>query len=296
MANLKSLRNRIRSVNNTRQITKAMKMVSAAKLRRSQERALATRPYSLRIRAMIQSLAALAPTDNALPLLARPPEGARKIQLIIYTADRGLCGSFNSSVIRATRARVAQLTREGHQVFLTFVGRKAHDVMKRQFGSMVRDVHVGMTRNLTFDAVERVVTTKLLSDFDAGHFDECHIVYNAFKSAMTQELTWRQIIPATVEQNQAADVEKAVASPLFEPDEETVLAALLPRNIAVQLFQALVESNAAEHAARMTAMDNAVRNAGQMLKRLSTTYNRTRQAAITTELMEIIGGSESLKG
>ncbi|MBF0190062.1 MAG: F0F1 ATP synthase subunit gamma [Magnetococcales bacterium] len=296
MANLKSLRNRIRSVNNTRQITKAMKMVSAAKLRRSQERALATRPYSIRIRAMIQGLATLIPAENAPPLLARPPEGPRKILLVIYTADRGLCGSFNSSIIRATRARISQLTQQGHTVSLTFVGRKAHDVLKRQYGALTRDVHVGLTRQLTFESAERIVANKLLADFEAGLFDECHLLYNAFKSAMTQELTWRQLIPAPVDPVVASDGEEVVASPLFEPDEETVLAALLPRNIAVQVFQALAESNAAEHAARMTAMDNAVRNAGEMLKKLSIKYNRTRQAAITTELMEIIGGSESLKG
>ncbi|MBF0214967.1 MAG: ATP synthase F1 subunit gamma, partial [Magnetococcales bacterium] len=269
-----------RSVNNTRQITKAMKMVSAAKLRRSQERALATRPYSIRIRAMIQGLASLIPAENAPPLLAPAPTGAKKVHLVIYTADRGLCGSFNSGVIRAVRLRIAQLTQEGHTVSLTFVGRKAHDVLKRQFGSLTRDVHAGLTRHLTFESAERVVATKLLADYEAGLFDECHLVYNAFKSAMTQELTWRQLIPAPVEQSAASDEDGAVASPLFEPDEETVLAALLPRNIAVQVFQALAESNAAEHAARMTAMDNAVRNAGEMLKKLSIKYNRTRQAAI----------------
>ncbi|MBF0296705.1 MAG: ATP synthase F1 subunit gamma [Magnetococcales bacterium] len=293
MANLKHLRNRIRSVNNTRQITKAMKMVSAAKLRRSQERALATRPYSQRIRAMINGIAALIPATGAPPLLAPVREGPRKIHLVIYTADRGLCGSFNSVVIRSTRARIAQLTAQGHKVMLTFVGRKAHDVMKRQYGDLVRDVHVGLSRVLSFDLTEQQVAAKLLTDFSNGEFDECHIVFNAFKSAMTQELTWRQIIPAPIE---PLGDDEPRGSPLFEPDEETVLEALLPRNIAVQVFQALTESNAAEHAARMTAMDNAVRNAGEMLKKLSITYNRTRQAAITTELMEIIGGSESLKG
>ncbi|MBF0427370.1 MAG: F0F1 ATP synthase subunit gamma [Magnetococcales bacterium] len=296
MANLKHLRNRIRSVNNTRQITKAMKMVSAAKLRRSQERALATRPYSLRIRAMINSIAALVSPESAPPLLARRAEGAKKIQLVVYTADRGLCGSFNSSVIRAVRGRIAALQAQGHTVLLTFVGRKAHDVLKRQFGNLARDVHTGLTRNLSFETTERVVANKLLADFDAGVFDECHLVFNAFKSAMTQELTWRQLIPAPVEQVSGDGDHTPTGTPIFEPDEETVLAALLPRNIAVQVFQALAESNAAEHAARMTAMDNAVRNAGEMLKKLSIKYNRTRQAAITTELMEIIGGSESLKG
>ncbi|MBF0125576.1 MAG: ATP synthase F1 subunit gamma [Magnetococcales bacterium] len=295
MANLKHLRNRIRSVNNTRQITKAMKMVSAAKLRRSQERALATRPYSMRIRAMINSIAALIPAENAPPLLARRDEGPKKIQIVVYTADRGLCGSFNSGVIRSVRGRVAQLEKQGHQVLLTFVGRKAHDVMKRQYPNQIRDVHAGLTRALSFETTERVVANKLLTDFEAGVFDECHIVFNAFKSAMTQELTWRQIIPAPIERA-SQEEESAKGSPIFEPDEEAVMAALLPRNISVQVFQALAESNAAEHAARMTAMDNAVRNAGDMLKKLSIKYNRTRQAAITTELMEIIGGSESLKG
>lgn len=298
MANLKHLRNRIRSVNNTRQITKAMKMVSAAKLRRSQERALATRPYSQRIRAMISTIAALIPSDSAPPLLAKSKEGAKKIQLVVYTADRGLCGSFNSTVIRSVRGYVVEKQSQGHTVYLTFVGRKAYDVMKRQFVNEVKDVHVGLTRKLSFETTERLVAAKLLGDFEAGLFDECHLVYNAFKSAMTQELTWRQLIPALVEEvQQDQDEEQEVSgAPIFEPDEEAVLAALLPRNIAVQVFQALTESNAAEHAARMTAMDNAVRNAGEMLKKLSTKYNRTRQSAITTELMEIIGGSESLKG
>ncbi|MEO5331631.1 MAG: F0F1 ATP synthase subunit gamma [Magnetococcus sp. YQC-5] len=300
MANLKHLRNRIRSVNNTRQITKAMKMVSAAKLRRSQERALATRPYSTRIRAMIQSIAALIPAGNAPPLLASQKEagagaaGHKKIHLVVYTADRGLCGSFNSTIIRAVRGRITLLQSQGHTVMLTFVGRKAHDVLKRQFGDLTRDVHTGLTRNLSFETTERLVASKLLADFDQGHFDECHLIFNAFKSAMTQELTWRQIIPAPVEQSEHED--EAASTPIFEPDDEAVLNSLLPRNIAVQVFQALAESNAAEHAARMTAMDNAVRNAGEMLKKLNIKYNRTRQAAITTELMEIIGGSESLKG
>lgn len=299
MANLKYLRNRIRSVNNTRQITKAMKMVSAAKLRRSQERALATRPYSTRIRAMIQSIAALIPSGNASPLLGSRMEtgaaGHKKIHLVVYTADRGLCGSFNSTIIRAVRGRITMLQSQGHTVMLTFVGRKAYDVLKRQFGDLTRDVHTGLTRSLSFETTERLVAAKLLADFDLGHFDECHLIFNAFKSAMTQELTWRQLIPAPIEE-QSEHGEESGSTPIFEPDDEAVLNSLLPRNIAVQVFQALAESNAAEHAARMTAMDNAVRNAGEMLKKLKIKYNRTRQAAITTELMEIIGGSESLKG
>lgn len=293
MANLKVLRTRIRSVTNTRQITKAMKMVAAAKLRRSQERALATRPYSDRMGRMVQSIAGLVSGDAAPPLLAGRGEAAKKVELVVYSADRGLCGSFNSSVIRAVRTKVALLEKQGFGVSLTCIGRKGNDVLKRQFGGQIRNLHTGMGKNLTFERAENEVAAKLLEAFDKQIFDVCLMVYNTFESAMTQTLTWRQIIPMPIDETEEDDT---VGSPQYEPEEEALLAALLPRNVTVQLFQAMVESDASEHGARMTAMDNAVRNAGDMLRKLQIKYNRTRQAAITTELMEIIGGAESLKG
>ncbi|MBF0135919.1 MAG: F0F1 ATP synthase subunit gamma [Magnetococcus sp. DMHC-1] len=303
MANLKILRNRIRSVKSTKQITKAMKMVSAAKLRRSQERTMATRPYSERMQHILHSLAAaVGNQDGAPPLLAgRGPDG-RKVELVVFTSDRGLCGSFNSTIIRAVRSRIIKLQQEGFQVSLSCVGRKGHDVLKRQFGSNIRKVHSGLSRRISFQVAEQEVAGDLLKAFENREFDVCYTVFNTFKSAMSQELTWRQIIP--VPQPAATTAPKAAAkkeqqeqgSFLYEPSEEELLNVLLPRNIAVQIFQALVESDASEQGSRMTAMDNAVRNADDMIRKLTIKYNRTRQAAITTELMEIIGGAESLKG
>ncbi|MBF0401535.1 MAG: F0F1 ATP synthase subunit gamma [Magnetococcales bacterium] len=295
MASLKILRQRIRSVTNTRQITKAMKMVAAAKLRRSQERAMATRPYSSQMGRMVQSIASRVGKGAAPPLLAGRSEPQKVVELMVFTADRGLCGSFNSGVIRAVRAKVAELRASGFEVSLVCVGRKGSDVLKRQFGDIIRRVHVGVGKHLTFETAEQEVAQQVLRDFEHGRFDSCFMVYNTFVSAMTQELTWRQIIPVPEESVQEEEQE-SLSPPSYEPEEEEILAELLPRNVAVQIFQAMVESDASENGARMTAMDNAVRNAGGMLRRLHITYNRTRQAAITTELMEIISGSESLKG
>lgn len=293
MANLKALRQRIRSVTNTQQITKAMKMVAAAKLRRSQERALATRAYSEQMEQMVQSIAKGVGENAAHPLLTGREDSANRVELVLFTADRGLCGSFNSSVIRSVRAKIAEMNAAGFQVSLTCVGRKGNDVLKRQFGDIIRRVHSGMGKNLTFEKAERAIARPLLEDFGREAFDSCFIVFNTFESAMTQTLTWKQIIPAPV---QTEEQDEVGPPPSYEPEEEEILAELLPRNITVQIFQALVESDASENGSRMTAMDNAVRNAGGMLRRLNITYNRTRQAAITTELMEIISGSESLKG
>ena len=304
MANLKALRQRIRSVTNTRQITKAMKMVAAAKLRRSQDRAFATRDYSERMGSMVQSIAAQVDRSTAPPLLAGRGESAKRVELLVFTADRGLCGSFNSGVIRSVRSKIAEMQASGFEVTLTCVGRKANDVLKRQFASQIRRVHVGIGKNLTIEKAEQEVVQPLLKDFNDEKFDSCFMVYNTFESAMTQTLTWRQLIPAPLQSDDSAggaggndkDEAGSDSSPMYEPEEEEILTQLLPRNIAVQIYQSMVESDASENGSRMTAMDNAVRNAGGMIRRLNITYNRTRQAAITTELMEIISGSESLKG
>ncbi|MBF0159490.1 MAG: F0F1 ATP synthase subunit gamma [Magnetococcales bacterium] len=295
MPSLKQLRLRIRSVSSTKQITKAMKMVAAAKLRRSQERAMAARPYSQRMGRMMRSVAALmSGQQNAPALLSGHGSDVKRVELVVLTADRGLCGSFNSGVIRAVRGRIAELQREGFTVTLTFIGRKGHDVLKRQFGSQVRKVHTSIAHRLAFHTIEREIARELIQAFEDRQFDVCYLVYNTFKSAMSQVLTWQQIIPLSIDQQD--EEEQKSGSYFFEPDEEELLSTLLPRNVAVQLFQALVESDASEHGARMTAMDNAVRNASEMIRKLRIKFNRTRQAAITTELMEIIGGAESLKG
>lgn len=295
MANLKELRLRIRSVNNTKQITKAMKMVAAAKLRRSQEQAEATRPYSAGMSKLFASLAPAVGKGESAPALIKGRNTVKKVELVVYTADRGLCGGFNSVVIRSTRARIAELQSQGKQVSLTCIGTKGAEVLKRQYGDLIRRTYVGLSREISFQQIQQKVAMDLLRDFDSGQFDECHIVFNLFKSAMSQELTWRRIIPVDVDAVQEEESQIS-GSYLFEPSEDELLGALLPKNITVQLFQALVESDASEHGARMTAMDNAVRNADDMINKLTTTFNRTRQAAITTELMEIIGGAESLKG
>ena len=296
MANLKALRQRIRSVTNTRQITKAMKMVAAAKLRRSQERAQSARGYSLRMNRMVRSIAARVGSGSAPALLAGREGQAKRIELLLFTADRGLCGSFNSTVIRSVRSKIAEMQASGFDVSLTCVGRKGNDVLKRQFSRKIRRIHAGISKDLTFEKAERDIARPLLEDFAAERFDTCFMVFNTFESAMTQTLTWQQIIPVPLPENGNDAEEEGGPPPTYEPEEDEMLADLLPRNVAVQIFQAMVESDASENGARMTAMDNAVRNAGGMLRRLNIKYNRTRQAAITTELMEIISGSESLKG
>ncbi len=299
MPNLKDLKNRIRSVENTQQITKAMKMVAAAKLRKSQERAETARPYSEKMIEMTRSIASgLTDSDGVNKLISGTGRPTKKVEIILFTADRGLCGSFNSGIIRSVRSKIEELQTEGKEVTLTCVGSKGDEVLKRQYDALIRKRLTGMTKDLSFEHVEKELALELVQDYDDARFDECYIVYNKFQSAMTQILTWRRLMPVEVDEaetTQSRDGE-VEASHLFEPDEGELLETLLPKSVAVQLYQALVESDASEHGARMTAMDNAVRNAADMIQKLTITFNRTRQAVITTELMEIIGGAESLKG
>lgn len=291
MSNLKELRNRIRSVENTKQITQAMKMVAAAKLRRSQERAESVRPYSNIMQSMMQSVASGMVGSEAAPALLREVDDERHVRLVVMTSDRGLCGGFNSSIVRAVRAKVIALQAEGKEVTITCVGSKGHDVLKRQFAPLIRDVHVGVAKGLSLESVDAEIVKSLIKEFQDGDFSTCHIIYNAFVSAMTQKLTWKQVMPVPVDESS-----DAAGGHDYEPSEEEILETLLPRSTSMVFFQGLVESDAAEHGARMTAMDSAVRNASDMINKLTITYNRTRQAVITTELMEIIGGAESLKG
>ncbi|HEX6143890.1 MAG TPA: F0F1 ATP synthase subunit gamma [Geminicoccaceae bacterium] len=297
MASLKELRGRINSVKQTQKITSAMKMVAASKLRRAQEQAEASRPFAERMREMLMNLAAgVADPESAPPLLGGTGREDTHL-LIVATADRGLCGGFNSSIVRGARRRVRELREAGRQVRILCIGRKARDMLRREHGELIIDTIEGVGRQrIAYD--EAVAIARRVEEmFHAGEFDVCTIVYNRFKSAITQILTFKQLIPVEAageadEGRNGNDEIKAVYE--FEPEEEVILKELLPRSLAVQIFGALVENAASEQGARMTAMDNATRNAGDMIDRLSIVYNRTRQAQITTELTEIISGAEAL--
>jgi F-type H+-transporting ATPase subunit gamma len=293
MASLKDLRLRIRSVKSTQKITSAMKMVAAAKLRRAQEQAEAARPYAERMERMIATLGAGVSSDAPVLLTGT---GSDKVQLVIVaTADRGLCGAFNSSIIRDARLMIRGLQASGKTVKLYCVGRKGRDGLRKEFGDIIIDsMELAGKKKLSF-ADANVVALKVISLFDAGQIDSAHIIYARFRSAIAQIVTRQQLIPVplpAVEAGAASGGASALYE--YEPDEEAILAALLPRNLSVQIYKALLENSASEHGARMTAMDNATRNAGDMINRLTLTYNRSRQAQITKELIEIISGAEAV--
>jgi F-type H+-transporting ATPase subunit gamma len=295
MPSLKSLRIRINSVKSTQKITSAMKMVAASKLRRAQMQAEAARPYAERMERMLSALAAsVVGSPTAPPLLAGT--GNDKTHLLVaVTADRGLAGAFNTNVGRATRALARKLEAEGKTVKIIAVGRKGRDYLKRELSDkLIADISYAGRKRIEFVDAEDIgkrVTTLLAS----GEFDVCTIVYNQFRSVISQVTTETRLVPAPLPEgaaDTAADGAQAIYE--FEPDEETILAKLLPQALAVQMYRALLESSAGEHAARMTAMDNATRNAGDMIKRLTQNYNRARQANITKELIEIISGAEAV--
>jgi F-type H+-transporting ATPase subunit gamma len=296
MPSLKDLRGRIGSVKQTQKITSAMKLVAASKLRRAQEQAEASRPFASRMADMLANLAAgVADVQGAPPLLAGT--GRDNVHLLVVaTADRGLCGAFNSSIARGARRRIRELQEQGRQVKLLCVGRKGRDALRREYGQLIEESIEGVGRRRLEYAEARAIAERLERLYQDGAFDVCTIVYNRFKSAITQELTFHQLIPVApseVEAGEAGgDTVKAVYE--FEPGENEILEELLPRNLAVQIYGALVENAASEQGARMTAMDSASRNAGEMIDRLTLTYNRTRQAQITRELIEIISGAEAI--
>jgi len=295
MANLKDLRNRIRSVRSTQKITSAMKMVAASRLRRAQEQALAARPYAERMERMLGSLAAnLRNQPNAPKLLAGTGSEQTHL-LLVATSDRGLAGGFNASILREARRTLRALQRDGKTVKLFTVGRKGRDALRRDNAKLIVEslTEIGRPR-LTFANAEDIAG-RLVERFEAGEFDTCTVVFNRFKSAISQIVTKQQLIPFAVpevKEKDKADTKGAIYE--FEPEESDILTELLPRNLAVQIFTALLENAASEQGARMTAMDNATRNAGEMIDRLNITYNRSRQAAITKELIEIISGAEAL--
>jgi F-type H+-transporting ATPase subunit gamma len=293
MPSLKSLRVRINSVKSTQKITSAMKMVAAAKLRRAQEQAEAARPFAERMSRMLGSLASSLAGGGGPPLLSGT--GKDQVHLVVVpTSDRGLCGAFNSSIVRGARQLIRQLLAEGKTVKIMTVGRKGRDQLRRDFGGpIVESMEEVGKRRLTFADAQRV-PDRIVAMYQAGEFDVCTIIYNRFKSAMSQVVTRQQIIPFPLEAGGGNAANESGAIYEFEPDEEEILAALLPRNLAVQVYRALLENAASEQGARMSAMDSATRNAGDMIKRLTQNYNRTRQAAITKELIEIISGAEAI--
>lgn len=289
MPNLKDLKNRIASVKSTRKITKAMQMVSAAKLRRAQEAAEAARPYAGRMTAVMSGLAAsVGGSDSAPRLLAGT--GSDKVQLlVVMTAERGLCGGFNSTIVRLARAKANDLIAGGKTVKILTVGKKGREQLKRDLSAhFIGHVDLSDVKKMGYD-VAQSIARDILARFDAGEFDVATLFFNRFQSVISQVPTAQQVIPAKFDGD-------AGVSTLYdyEPSEEGILADLLPRGVATQVFTALLENGASEQGARMSAMDNATRNAGDMINRLTIQFNRSRQAAITKELIEIISGAEAL--
>jgi F-type H+-transporting ATPase subunit gamma len=296
MPSLKSLRLRINSVRQTRKITSAMKVVAAAKLRRAQDQAEAARPYGERMEAVLRALAAsMAGRPEAPPMLVGT--GKDNVHLVVVmTADRGLCGSFNSSIVRAARRLIGDLVGQEKTVKILCVGRKGRDQLRREYGQLILDTIQDWSRPRVAFATAEQIGRRIAEMFAAGEFDVCTIIYNRFKSVIAQIVTRQQIIPFSAAETAAAEAESTGASAIYEyePEEEEILKELLPRNLAVQIYTALLENNASEQGARMSAMDNATRNAGDMINKLTLRYNRTRQAVITKELIEIISGAEAL--
>jgi len=292
MPSLKDLKNRISSVKSTRKITKAMQMVAAAKLRRAQDAAEQARPYAERFNAVMAGLAAsVGGADTAPKLIAGT--GKDDVQLlVVMTAERGLCGGFNANIAKAARQRAEKLRAEGKTVKILTVGKKGREALKRDLGELfIGHVDLSEVKQMNYAAAQNIATD-ILNRFDAGEFDVATIFYAEFVNVVTQKPQAKQIIPASYEVEDEA--EQSGAEYEYEPSEEAILADLLPRGVATQIFAALLENAASEQGARMSAMDNATRNAGDMIDRLTIEYNRSRQAVITNELIEIISGAEAL--
>jgi F-type H+-transporting ATPase subunit gamma len=296
MPSLKDLRVRINSVKSTRKITSAMKMVAASKLRRAQAAAEAARPYAQRMDRMVGALAAGVAEGSGGPALLVGNGRADIHLLVLVTSDRGLCGGFNSTIVRAAKHLINDLVKQGKQVKVLCVGRKGRDQLKREYGKYLMDGIDGLGRKGITFAEAGLVADRVTSLQEEGAFDVCTVLFNRFKSAISQEVTRQQLIPfvASVPAAKAEENPAMKALYEFEPSEEGILSELLPLNLKTQIFRALMESFASEQGARMTAMDNATRNAGDMLNLLTLRYNRTRQAFITKELIEIISGAEAL--
>ena len=291
MPNLKDLKNRIESVKNTRKITKAMQMVAAAKLRRAQEAAEASRPYSERFNSVLASLAASVGSAEGAPLLLRGTGKQDVHLLVVMTAERGLCGGFNSNIAKLAKNHAAELLKAGKQVKVITVGKKGRDALKRELGDyFIEHIDLSEFKSIKYRNAQSIAKN-ILARFDDNEYDVATILYSKFVNVVSQIPTAQQIIPASFDED-SSSANQTVYD--YEPDEETILADLLPRGVATQIFSALLENGASEQGARMSAMDNATRNAGEMIDKLTIEFNRSRQAVITNELIEIISGAEAL--
>ncbi|MBB5536568.1 F0F1 ATP synthase subunit gamma [Rhizobium giardinii] len=291
MPSLKDLKNRIASVKATQKITKAMKMVAAAKLRRAQEAAEAARPYSQRMSAVLSNIAQAVGSDDSAPRLMTGNGRDETHLLVVCTAERGLCGGFNSQIARFARDHVRKLLAEGKTVKIICVGKKGFDILRREFSSLIIDrVDLREVKKISFENADQI-GKKIIGLFEKDEFDVCTLFYSEFKSVISQVPTTLQLIPAAAPAEAVADTGAIYE---YEPDAGEILSDLIPRNISVQVFRALLENVAGEMGAKMSAMDNATRNAGEMINKLTLSYNRQRQAQITKELIEIISGAEAL--
>ena len=296
MPSLKDIKTQINSVGSTKKITSAMKMVAASKLRRSQEKAEAARPYSSRLEEMLSSLASSAASGEGIIKLLTGTGNDQNYVIVPVSADRGLCGGFNSSINRETFKLVKSLEGNGKKVQLLPVGKKSRDFFNRVMKDQILESYVDLNVSSTGYECALNISNKLQELYFDGKFDKCILVFNKFKSAISQEVTQQQLIPLDVSNSKKEEENENSSNAIYdyEPDEETILKDLLPKNVSIQIFKVLLESDAGEQGARMAAMDNATRNAGEMIDSLTLKYNRTRQAFITKELIEIISGAESI--
>ena len=296
MPSLKDIKTQINSVGSTKKITSAMKMVAASKLRRSQEKAEAARPYSSRLEEMLSSLASSAASGDGIIKLLTGTGNDQNYIVVPVSADRGLCGGFNSSINRETFKLVKSLEGNGKKVQLMPVGKKSRDFFNRVMKDQIIESFVDLNVSSTGYESALNISNKLQELYFDGKFDKCILVFNKFKSAISQEVTQQQLIPLDVSNSEKEEEKENSSNAIYdyEPDEETILKDLLPKNVSIQIFKVLLESDAGEQGARMAAMDNATRNAGEMIDSLTLKYNRTRQAFITKELIEIISGAESI--
>ena len=299
MSNLKELKNRITSVKSTQKITSAMKMVAASRLKRSQDAAESARPYSERMNRMMASVLKNPGASIGGNKLLIGTGSEDNHLIVVMTSDRGLCGGFNSNISRETRRYIRELKTDNKNAKILCIGRKGRDQLKIEFGDVIADSYEGFGKTGIQFEEAREVAGKIIGMFDAGEFDICTIIYNRFVSVISQEVTSLQIIPVQLPEEEAKPVGENISRDVdvsvdFEPEEEEILAHFLPSNLNVQIYCALLESSASEHGARMSAMDNATRNAGDMIDDLTMIYNRSRQAKITSELIEIISGAEAL--
>ena len=296
MPSLKDIKTQINSVGSTKKITSAMKMVAASKLRRSQEKAEAARPYSSRLEEMLSSLASSAASGEGIIKLLTGTGNDQNYIVVPVSADRGLCGGFNSSINRETFKLVKSLEGNGKKVQLMPVGKKSRDFFNRVMKDQIIESFVDLNVSSTGYESALNISNKLQELYFEGKFDKCILVFNKFKSAISQEVTQQQLIPLDISNSEKQEEKENSSNAIYdyEPDEETILKDLLPKNVSIQIFKVLLESDAGEQGARMAAMDNATRNAGEMIDSLTLKYNRTRQAFITKELIEIISGAESI--